>query len=200
MEFTGRYVIAAPPEVVWAALNDPDILRGCIPGCQSLSKTSDTEFQAVTKLKVGPVSATFKGKVTLLDLNPPHRCTLKGEGQGGVAGFAKGQAKVRLEPADSGTVLSYDAGATVGGKLAQMGQRLLNSAAKQIADDFFARFSTAVSSAHVPLAPGETAETERTAAPVAVPATARTGLAPEIWVIGLIAVIAILLILFGLVL
>ncbi len=201
MEFNGRYAIPAPPDVVWAALNDPEILKGCIPGCQSLIKTGDTEFQAAAKLKVGPVNATFKGRVTLTDLDPPRRCILKGEGQGGVAGFAKGQAEVRLEPHDTGTLLSYDAGATVGGKLAQIGQRLLDGAAKQIADDFFARFVTAVAHAGLPAAtPAESAPPAAVPSPVATAQESRPGLAPEIWVIGLIAVIVILLVLFGLVL
>lgn len=200
MEFNGRYAIPAPPDVVWAALNDPEILKGCIPGCQSLTKTSDTEFQATATLKVGPVRATFKGKVTLSELDPPRGCLLKGEGQGGVAGFAKGQAQVRLEPDEAGTLLSYDAGATVGGKLAQIGQRLLDAAAKQIADDFFARFAAAVGHANLSLAmPAEPSSSEPVRAPI-VTQEARGGLAPEIWVIGLIAVIAILLVLFGLLL
>ncbi len=96
MDFAGRYTIPASPETVWAAINDPETLRACIPGCQSLAKTDDTHFEAAVKLKVGPVSATFKGKVALEELDPPHRCVLRGEGQGGVAGFAKGEAEVML--------------------------------------------------------------------------------------------------------
>src|SRR5215472_660788 len=156
MEFSGRYVIPAPPERVWAGINDPDVLKKCIPGCERIEKTGPTDFVATARLKIGPVSATFKGKVALSQLDPPHRCVLTGEGQGGVAGFAKGDAEVLLEPEASGTVLTYKAKANVGGKLAQIGQRLIDGAAKQIADDFFERFAKAVSV--VPSAATETAE------------------------------------------
>lgn len=204
MQFTGTYSIAAPPEAVWEALNDPLILKDCIPGCQNLEKTDAHTFAGAAKFKIGPVNATFKGKVEMTDLDPPRSCTLKGEGQGGVAGFAKGEADVLLTPEEAGTVLSYTARATVGGKLAQVGQRLLDGAARQIADDFFARFSTRVttqpaiptpSDPDMPLAtPPQVLQQPTEATP------AREGLAPEIWVVGLIAIIVILLILFGLVL
>lgn len=200
MDFTGRYVIAAPPQKVWDAINDPAVLKACIPGCEALDKTSPTDFVATAKLKVGPVSATFKGKVTLSNMEPPSRCTLSGEGQGGVAGFAKGGAEVVLTPQGAGTVLTYSAKATVGGKLAQIGQRLIDGAAKQIADDFFKRFSQAVAPE---LAPDPTTNeiiaghAPHAAAEVVAPEP-RTGLSPLIWVGGLIAVIAILLLAFGL--
>ncbi len=144
MDFTGRYVIPAPAEAVWAALNDPEILKHCIPGCEQLEKTSPTDFAAVAVLKIGPLKASFRGKVTLSDLDPPFRCKLAGEGQGGVAGFAKGHADVELTPEGGGTTLTYAAHASVGGKLAQIGQRLIDGAARQIADDFFGRFSQAL--------------------------------------------------------
>src|SRR5580698_1381556 len=137
MEFTGRYLIPASPEAVWAAINDAEILKACIPGCEQMEKTDATHFIATTTLKIGPVKATFKGRVELSEMDPPKRCVLKGEGQGGVAGFARGEAEVFLAPDGSGTVLSYTAKATVGGKLAQIGQRLIDGAAKQIADNFF---------------------------------------------------------------
>ena len=204
MQFTGSYSIAAPPEAVWEALNDPLVLRDCIPGCESLEKTDANTFNGAAKFKIGPVSATFRGKVELTELDPPRRCVLKGEGQGGVAGFAKGQSEVMLTAEQSGTVLSYTAKATVGGKLAQVGQRLLDGAARQIADDFFARFSArvatdqAVPSASEPgmvlATPPQVLEEPSDGPPV------REGMAPEIWVVGLIAIIVILLILFGLVL
>jgi len=214
MDFAGRYVVPAPPETVWAAINDPDILKACIPGCQSMSKVDATHFEAAVMLKIGPVKATFKGKVGLEELDPPRRCVLKGEGQGGVAGFARGEAEVLLAAENGGTSLSYTAKANVGGKLAQIGQRLVDGAAKQLADEFFAKFAAVVGGAESVAnvgAPGaaeppgqdEVAEAGAevpTPAKEARPALAREGLAPEIWVVGLIAVIVILLVLFGMVL
>jgi carbon monoxide dehydrogenase subunit G len=203
MDFSGRYVIPAPADAVWAALNDPEILKYCIPGCEEIDKTSPTDFVAVATLKIGPVKAKFRGKVALTDLNPPHRCKLVGEGQGGVAGFAKGEADVVLSEADDGTVLSYTAKATVGGKLAQIGQRLIDGAAKQIADDFFGRFTKALTDAAAPaLEPDPLVETAR--APIAGVSAditpPRGGMAPEIWIVGLVGVVAILLLVFGFVL
>jgi carbon monoxide dehydrogenase subunit G len=145
MEMTGRYRIPAPRAKVWAALNDPVVLRASIPGCESLEKTSDTEMAATVKAKVGPVSATFKGNVTLSDLDPPNGYTISGEGKGGVAGFAKGGAEVHLEDDDGHTLLTYTAKAQVGGKLAQVGARLVDATAKQMADQFFAKFADQVS-------------------------------------------------------
>lgn len=201
MEFKGRYLIPASPQKVWNSLNNPQILRQCVPGCERMDKTDDTHFSAAAVLKIGPVKATFNANIALDNLDPPHRCTLKGEGQGGVAGFARGEAEVVLTPEGDGTVLSYTAQAQIGGKLAQIGQRLIDGAAKQVADDFFVRFAAAVTSA-----PDEAVETAP-AAPqpepvqprVELPAEKRGGLAPEIWVVGLIAVIAALLLLFGVV-
>lgn len=141
MTMTGEYLIAAPRAAVWAGLNDPDVLRACIPGCEELEKTSDTEFRAVVKAKIGPVSARFKGRVTLSDLDPPQAYRISGEGEGGVAGFAKGGASVRLSEQDEGTLLAYEVEAQIGGKLAQLGQRLVNGAAKKLADDFFLKFT-----------------------------------------------------------
>lgn len=197
MEFTGRYVISAPAQRVWDAINDPAILKACIPGCEAIEKTSPTDFAATAKLKIGPVSATFKGKVALSDLDPPHHCRLSGEGQGGVAGFAKGGATVDLTPEGDTTILVYTATAQVGGKLAQIGQRLIDGAAKQIADDFFKRFAEAL--APVPALSAD--PTTEELAPPAQPspsAASRPGLPPVVWVSGLIAAIAILLLVFGL--
>lgn len=202
MQFSGRYTIPAPPEAVWAALNDPAALKACIPGCEALQKTGETTFVGNTKLKIGPMSATFKGKVEMTEPDPPRRCVLKGEGQGGVAGFVHGESEVVLAPEDGGTILSYTAKATVGGKLAQIGQRLLDSAASQLADEFFAKFARQAAKApdqvatpEAPLAPAPQVPPERSDGP-----PIREGAAPEIWVVGLIAIIIILLILFGLVL
>jgi carbon monoxide dehydrogenase subunit G len=145
MEIKGSHHLKADPAAVWAALADPEVLKACIPGCQSLEKLSDTDFQAVAKLKIGPVSATFKGKVHLSDIDAPHGYRISGEGEGGIAGFAKGGAKVRLDDAENGgTKLTYDVEAQVGGKIAQLGGRLINGVAKKMADQFFDGFSKAV--------------------------------------------------------
>jgi hypothetical protein len=141
MDMTGEYKIAAPRERVWAALNDPEILRKAIPGCEDIKKLSDTELEATAKAKIGPVSARFNGKVTLSDLNPPESYTLTGEGTGGAAGFAKGEAKVSLADDGGVTILRYSVKAIIGGKLAQLGQRLVDGAAKKMADEFFETFA-----------------------------------------------------------
>ncbi|PKQ08474.1 MAG: carbon monoxide dehydrogenase [Alphaproteobacteria bacterium HGW-Alphaproteobacteria-12] len=143
MEMSGEYKIPAPREDVWAALNDPDVLRQSIPGAESVDKISDDEFEAVAKAKVGPVSARFKGKVKLTDIDPPNGYTISGEGTGGAAGFAKGSAKVSLtETDDGGTLLSYSVTAQVGGKLAQIGQRFIDSTASRMSEEFFNNFSS----------------------------------------------------------
>ena len=144
MDIKGEYRIEAPREKVFAALNDPEILKACIPGCESLDKQSDTEMTAKVRLRIGPVSAAFSGKVTLSDLDPPNGYRISGEGEGGVAGFAKGGATVALADKDGGTLLSYNVEAQIGGKLAQLGQRLINGTAKKLADEFFANFAKAV--------------------------------------------------------
>jgi uncharacterized protein len=144
MTMSGEYQLPVPRETVWEKLNDPATLKACIPGCEQLDKLSDNEFQAVATAKIGPVKATFKGKVTLSDIDPPNGYKISGQGDGGVAGFAKGGATVKLEPKDGGTLLSYAVEAQIGGKLAQIGQRLVNGAAKKIADEFFENFAAAV--------------------------------------------------------
>ena len=144
MTMTGEIQLAAPREAVWAKLNDPQVLKSCIPGCEELEKTDDEGFRAFAKMKVGPVSARFRGKVTLSDLDPPNGYKISGEGEGGVAGFAKGAAKVDLSDRDGGTLLSYRVDAQIGGKLAQLGQRLINGTAKKLADEFFAKFAQAL--------------------------------------------------------
>lgn len=144
MKMTGEVQLDATRDYVWEKLNDPEVLKICIPGCQSLEKSSDTEFAAVVVAKIGPVKATFKGRVRLSDLDPPNGYKISGEGEGGVAGFAKGGAIVTLAQAEAGTVLSYDVEAQIGGKLAQLGQRLVNGVAKKMADEFFEKFSVVV--------------------------------------------------------
>ncbi|MGI6854841.1 SRPBCC family protein [Mesorhizobium sp. 1B3] len=144
----GEERISAPIATVWAALNDPDILRQCIPGCQSLTMAETGDMEATVVLKIGPIKATFAGAVTLSNLNPPRGYTIQGEGKGGIAGFAKGGADVSLTPdGEDETVLRYAATAEVGGKIAQLGSRLVTSTAKKLAAEFFASFGKAVSAA-----------------------------------------------------
>lgn len=146
MTMNGEVTLPASREVVWAKLNDPEVLKACIPGCEQLNKDDDTHFSAVVKVKLGPVKASFKGKVELVDLDPPNGYRIQGEGEGGIAGFAKGGAKVALSDVEGGqTLLSYDVEAQVGGKLMQLGSRLIDSVSKKLADEFFANFAKAVS-------------------------------------------------------
>jgi carbon monoxide dehydrogenase subunit G len=144
MEMSGEQLISAPQNAVWEALNDPEMLKACVPGCESIERTGENEFQVLMVARVGPVSAKFKGKLTLSDIKPPNSYSLAFEGQGGPAGFAKGGAHVRLEPAGDKTRLAYDVKASVGGKLAQIGSRLVDAAAKKVADDFFRNFNQKV--------------------------------------------------------
>lgn len=167
MEITGAYRIPARQEAVWAALNDPDVLRRALPGCQMLEQTGAQEFTATVAAKVGPVSATFKGKVELSDLDPPHGYTLSGRGQGGPAGFAKGSARVRLVAEGDETVLTYVAEVDVGGKLAAVGGRLIGGVARTMADQFFGAFSRIVAGV------GEAADAPRDGAVPAAPDAAR---------------------------
>ncbi len=146
MTMSGEVTLPAAKDVVWAKLNDPEVLKACIPGCDQLNKDDETHFSAVVKVKLGPVKATFRGKVELVDLDPPNGYRIQGEGEGGIAGFAKGGAKVALSDTEEGqTVLRYDVEAQVGGKLMQLGSRLIDSVSKKLADEFFANFAKAVS-------------------------------------------------------
>ena len=170
MELTGEQRIPAPRQKVWEALNNPDILGQAIPGCQSIEKHGDDKFSAKVKAKVGPVSATFGGEVTLSELNPPESYTISGEGKGGAAGFAKGGAKVRLEEdGPNATILHYTVTANVGGKLAQIGSRLIDSTAKKLSGEFFEKFSEVVAGP---------APIEAPAAAVATPAETAAPAAP----------------------
>lgn len=144
MEMNGEERIAASRDVVWAALNNPEVLKQCIPGCESLEMTSDNEMAATVKLKIGPVSAKFKGEVTLENINAPESYTITGEGKGGIAGFAKGGADVSLREDGADTILTYDVKAQVGGKLAQLGSRLIDSTSKKLAGQFFEKFGEVV--------------------------------------------------------
>ncbi len=212
MDMTGEYRIPAPRQRVWEALNDTEMLRQCIPGCEEIEKLSDVEMTAKVVAKVGPVKAKFGGKVTLSDLDPPNGYTITGEGTGGAAGFAKGGATVKLSDLPEGTLLAYTVKANVGGKLAQIGSRLIDGAARKMADDFFARFSElvgaaaaaaaapAVSEAPSPVvAPAPSAEVAP-APPAAPSPTAPSAGAPEakrlsplVWVIALTVVVVIIL-------
>ena len=185
MTMTGEATLPAGRPKVWALLNDPEVLKSCIPGCESLERSGDNGFAAVVRTKIGPVSATFRGKVELSDIVPLVGYTIKGEGEGGVAGFAKGGAKVSLADAPGGTLLSYDVEATVGGKIAQLGSRLVDGVAKSMADKFFGNFAALAAAAGAESAAAEsTAEAAaarpaaRTVASVQSPAVARHAIPP----------------------
>jgi carbon monoxide dehydrogenase subunit G len=145
MEMSGRERILASRQAVWDALNDPEILRQCIPGCQSLDKTGENDMAATVKLKIGMISATFKGEVRLENIDAPNSYRIVGEGKGGVAGFAKGGAEVNLGEDGEATLLNYKVDAQVGGKIAQLGARLIDTTAKKLAGQFFAKFNEVVS-------------------------------------------------------
>jgi uncharacterized protein len=205
MDMSGEYRIPAPREQVWAALNDPEILKASLPGCETLERVSDHEFAATVAAKVGPVRAKFNGQVRLSDLNPPESYKISGEGKGGAAGFAKGGADVRLVEESAGvTVLSYTAKADVGGKLAQLGSRLIDATAKKMADEFFENFRRQVTGPEVAaapevVAPHEAAASDAAPAPVgAPPAEGLPGLAQNkfVWAAAAVVVLMILVLLF----
>jgi carbon monoxide dehydrogenase subunit G len=148
MEMSGEERIPATQAETWAALNDPAMLKACVPGCESIERATGDEFQVLMVARVGPVSAKFKGKLTLSDLDPPNSYSIAFEGQGGAAGFGKGSAQVQLAPQGEGTLLRYQVKASVGGKLAQIGSRLVDAAAKKISQDFFASFNEKVGALH----------------------------------------------------
>jgi carbon monoxide dehydrogenase subunit G len=185
MDMTGEQLIALPQQRVWEALNDPAVLKACIPGCETMEKVSDNEYRVVMSATVGPVKAKFSGKLLLSDLNPPNSYALAFEGSGGAAGFGKGSSTVTLSPAEGGTRLAYTAHATVGGKLAQVGSRLIDGVARKMADEFFAKFKQT-------LAPAPTTSPVSDAA-LATPA-ARSRVPVWAWVIG--AIVLVLLALF----
>jgi len=209
MDMSGEYVIAAPRQVVWEALNNPDLLKQCIPGCESIAKNSETAFEAKVTAKVGPVRAKFAGKVTLSEIDPPNGYTISGEGSGGPAGFAKGGAKVELSDVSEGTKLSYSVDATVGGKLAQIGSRLIDSTAKKMANDFFGKFAEIVAnegdgSDTVP--PETNAQTDnneissKSSNPSpeqqTMPDNTSKSLSPAVWIIGVSVTILAIIFLF----
>jgi uncharacterized protein len=168
MEMKGEQLIAASQQDTWNALNDPQVLKACVPGCEAVDPIGPDTYQVLMVARVGPVSAKFKGKLTLSDITPPHSYSIAFEGQGGPAGFAKGGAKVQLVAEGSQTRLLYDVHANVGGKLAQIGSRLVDAAAKKVADDFFRNFNEKLSAAHP--AHGDPAHDEHDHHPEPVPA------------------------------
>jgi len=202
MDMTGEVRLPAPREMVWRALNDPEILKQSIPGCEEIQKLSDTEMTARIAAKVGPVSARFSGKVTLSDLDPPNGYTISGEGQGGVAGFAKGGAQVSLKDDSGGTMLAYKVQVQVGGKLAQIGSRLIDATARKMADEFFTRFAGAVSAAAAPVAAAAGAPTGASPAMAALPSdrpvpTESRRVPPFVWAAILTGLVALLLYLYA---
>ena len=186
MELANTRVVPAPVDRVWAALNDPDVLKACIPGCEAFERQPDGSYGATVATRIGPVSARFNGRLELLDVEPPTSYRIRFNGQGGAAGFASGEAKVRLSPDAGGTALAYAASAQVGGKIAQIGSRLIDGAAAKLADDFFARFAERVGAEEPEPAP---------AAPTAVrtPETASGAWVRWTAIAGIIAIIAYLL-------
>ncbi len=204
MDMTGERRIPAPRETVWQALNDPEVLKASIPGCESLEKLSDTDMKATAAVRIGPISARFTGNVHLADIDPPNGYTISGEGQGGVAGFAKGGAKVHLDDDGVGTLLRYDVHAQVGGKIAQLGARLIDASAKQMADAFFDRFSAHVAPPAAAAAPVTAAPAEPRRAPPPPPSAISPlalvprepfGLPLVAWIGGVIYLFIVILIL-----
>ena len=207
MKMAGEFRVARAREAVWAALNDPAVLKRCLPGCQEIERISETEMTATLIVKVGPVKATFAGAVTLSDLDPPNGYTLSGQGQGGAAGFASGEARVALVEEGGETVVRYDVDAKVGGKLAQIGSRLIDSTAKKLAGQFFDSLAETLAAAGEaeggeeeaggsedrPLA-GDTPAAEAPPMPTAEP---RKGLPTVLWVSAVVVVAAILILVFA---
>ncbi|WP_332814463.1 CoxG family protein [Ramlibacter sp.] len=178
MEMQGSRTIAATQQQAWEGLNDPEVLKACIPGCEKVERVADDRFNVGLAVKVGPVSAKFAGRITLSDVQPPQRYTLAFDGQGGAAGFGKGTAKVELSPAEGGCQLAYAVQAQVGGRIAQVGQRLIDGVARSMAEDFFKRFDAQMQQRYAPAA----------VAPTAAPA--RPTIAPWLWIVIAAAVAA----------
>lgn len=190
MELNGQQRIAAPRQRVWEALNDPEVLRAAIPGCQSLDKEGDDRFAAVAEVKIGPIGARFKGAVTLSDIDAPNGYVISGQGNGGIAGSAKGRATVRLSDDGAGTLVSYTVAAEVGGRMAQLGGPIIDATAKQLAGKFFARFGEIVSGEQAAAAPTAAPQAAATTAPAVTaptPATAAPAPAglPLAWLVAL---------------
>ena len=188
MEMSGEQHIPLPQQRVWEALNDPEILKSCIPGCESIDRVSENEYKVAMTAAVGPVKAKFAGKLLLSDINPPNSYSLAFEGSGGAAGFGKGSAQVSLAPESGGTLLTYKAQASVGGKLAQIGSRLIDGVAKKMSDDFFIRFNKAVAPAAQSAIPAAAAAESATPS-----STAKPAMPVWVWVGGGIVILLIVL-------
>jgi hypothetical protein len=186
MEMQGSRVLAVTQQQAWDALLDPQVLQACIPGCEKMEATGENQYAAAVALRIGPVAARFNAKVGLADVNPPASCTISFDGQGGAAGFGRGSAKVKLEPKDGQCELAYDVNAQVGGKIAQVGQRLIDGVAKSMAEDFFKRFDNEMRKRHPPAAEAASA------APAATVAEApRAAMPAWLWFAGAVVVIAV---------
>lgn len=201
MDMQGSRTLAASRQQAWEALNDPEVLKACIPGCDKVEATGENQYAIGMGVKVGPVSARFAGKIFLEDVQPPSSYTLRFEGQGGAAGFGKGSAKVRLEPRDPGCELQYTVNAQVGGRIAQVGQRLIDGVAKSMAEDFFKRFDAELQRRHPPAAASSaaapdpammSAAAQPDPAAVAGPGTTtHTGVPAWLWIVGVVVVVAV---------
>jgi carbon monoxide dehydrogenase subunit G len=198
MEMQGSRQLAITQQQAWDALNDPAVLKACIPGCDKVEPTGENQYSIGMALKIGPVSAKFTGKIALSDINPPQSYTISFEGQGGPAGFGKGSAKVQLTPNDRGNELAYSVQASVGGKIAQLGQRLIDGAAKSMAEDFFKRFDEAMQLRH-PEAYAAQAQADAAAgavtAPAAQPSAGLLGVPVWVWIAGAVALVAAIVLL-----
>ena len=191
MNLSGEYRLPLPRSAVWDGLNNPEILKQCIPGCEELTKTEDNGFAAKVGLKIGPMTARFTGKVTLSDIDPPNGYKIAGEGQGGVAGFGKGSAVVKLaEDGVGGTILTYTADSQVGGKMAQLGSRLIDATAKKLADEFFGKFAATVAP---PAAEAATLETPAISQESEISAPQTGGLPQSVWIAALVAAVSAVL-------
>lgn len=201
MDMQGSRTLAASREQAWEALNDPEVLKACIPGCDKVEATGENQYAIGMGVKIGPVSARFAGKIFLEDVQPPSSYTLRFEGQGGAAGFGKGSAQVRLEPRDPGCELQYTVNAQVGGRIAQVGQRLIDGVARSMAEDFFKRFDAELQRRHpVAATPDPTTSDPAIVSPsapadpavVAGPAgAAPTGVPSWMWAVGVVVVVAV---------
>lgn len=199
MDMQGSRELAASREQAWEALNDPEVLKACIPGCDKVEASGDNQYTIGMGVKVGPVSARFAGKIFLEDVQPPSSYTLRFEGQGGAAGFGKGTARVRLEPRDPGCELQYTVNAQVGGRIAQVGQRLIDGVARSMAEDFFKRFDAELQRRHPVAAAAASPDPTMVSAPAqpdpavvgAATATARASLPAWVWVVGAVVVLAV---------
>jgi len=185
MDMTGEQLIPLPQQRVWEALNDPEVLKACIPGCESIEKISESEYAVVMTASIGPVKARFNGKLKLSDLNPPNSYSIAFEGSGGAAGFGKGSARVELVPEANSTRLRYTANASVGGKLAQVGSRLIDGVAKKMADDFFTRFNEKVAP------PAPVADTAHVADGAIPPGVKYPTMPTWVWIVGAAVVAAL---------